>query len=276
MDDESDVRVDEDPDRGEFVLRVDGVEAGHVSVRRRRGHKTPGAIVLIHTEVDEAYGGRGLAGRLVQGGVRRRPRRGGRRRPPLSLRAALAAHPPRVPGRRARRTTGCSLGLDAPTEGGVVSDGENGPEIDPHAQPSGTGCVERDATGGWWFRLRRCAACGRIGCCDSSPGQRATRHARNAGRPILTASSPARTGSSSTATGRVPGPALAGPRHHPANQGTPGPTDRVPAGLAAPTALTPGSYPVGPKRSTRMLPSGWPASTSRVSIAPVKRAEPHR
>ena len=66
MDDESDVRVDEDPDRGEFVLRVDGVEAGHVSVRRRRGHETPGAIVLIHTEVDEAYGGRGLAGRLVQ------------------------------------------------------------------------------------------------------------------------------------------------------------------------------------------------------------------
>jgi uncharacterized protein len=66
MDETIDVRVDEEPDRGEFVLRVDGVEAGHVSVRRRKGRDTPGAIVLIHTEVDEAYGGRGLAGRLVQ------------------------------------------------------------------------------------------------------------------------------------------------------------------------------------------------------------------
>lgn len=63
---EPDVRVDEEPGRGEFVLRVDGVEAGHVDVRRRRASDARGAIVLIHTEVDEAYGGRGLAGRLVQ------------------------------------------------------------------------------------------------------------------------------------------------------------------------------------------------------------------
>ena len=66
MDEASDVRVDEDPDRGEFVLRVDGVEAGHADIRRRTTHGSSGPIVLIHTEVDEAYAGRGLAGRIVR------------------------------------------------------------------------------------------------------------------------------------------------------------------------------------------------------------------
>src|SRR4051812_21372307 len=40
-------------------------------------------------------------------------------------------------------------------------------EID--APPSGTGCVECLAMGGRWVHLRRCAECGHIGCCDSSP-----------------------------------------------------------------------------------------------------------
>lgn len=65
MGDESDVRVVQDPARDAFVLHVDGVEAGHVDVRRRRGHDGP-TIVLLHTEVDEAHAGRGLAGRLVR------------------------------------------------------------------------------------------------------------------------------------------------------------------------------------------------------------------
>lgn len=43
--------------------------------------------------------------------------------------------------------------------------------IDPTVPPSGTGCVECDAAGGWWFHLRRCARCGHIGCCDDSPSQ---------------------------------------------------------------------------------------------------------
>ena len=40
--------------------------------------------------------------------------------------------------------------------------------INPAAKPSGTGCVECLALGGWWFHLRRCAECGHIGCCDKS------------------------------------------------------------------------------------------------------------
>lgn len=30
-------------------------------------------------------------------------------------------------------------------------------EIDPEVAPSGGGCLECDAAGGWWFHLRRCA-----------------------------------------------------------------------------------------------------------------------
>ena len=51
------------------------------------------------------------------------------------------------------------------------------PGIDPRAEPSGTGCVECLADGGWWFHLRRCTQCGHIGCCDTSPQQHATAHA---------------------------------------------------------------------------------------------------
>lgn len=67
MDDTTDVRVEEDADRGAFVLRVDGVEAGRAEVHRRRGGTdVPAALVLVHTEVDDGYGGQGLGGRLVR------------------------------------------------------------------------------------------------------------------------------------------------------------------------------------------------------------------
>ncbi|HTP49089.1 MAG TPA: UBP-type zinc finger domain-containing protein [Anaeromyxobacteraceae bacterium] len=51
--------------------------------------------------------------------------------------------------------------------------------------PSGPGCVECLATGGWWVHLRRCVDCGHVGCCDSSPSKHATRHARTAKHPIV-------------------------------------------------------------------------------------------
>ena len=59
------------------------------------------------------------------------------------------------------------------------------PGIDPTIPPSGPGCVECLATGGWWFHLRRCASCGHIGCCDSSPSQHASHHAADVGHPIV-------------------------------------------------------------------------------------------
>ena len=57
--------------------------------------------------------------------------------------------------------------------------------INPEALPSGTGCKECLASGTWWFHLRRCAECGHIGCCDSSPNRHASRHATEDGHPIF-------------------------------------------------------------------------------------------
>ncbi|HEX4216670.1 MAG TPA: UBP-type zinc finger domain-containing protein [Candidatus Dormibacteraeota bacterium] len=102
--------------------------------------------------------------------------------------------------------------------------------IDPTVEPSGTGCVECESSGGWWFHLRRCAQCGHIGCCDTSPSQHATKHARESGHSVITSFEPGedwffdyRTG------GIVSGPSLASPTHHPVDQGVPGPSGRVPA-----------------------------------------------
>lgn len=47
------------------------------------------------------------------------------------------------------------------------------------------GCVECLATGGRWVHLRMCQTCGRIGCCDNSPGRHATAHHRATGHPII-------------------------------------------------------------------------------------------
>ncbi|MFE0465472.1 UBP-type zinc finger domain-containing protein [Kitasatospora sp. NPDC058965] len=40
------------------------------------------------------------------------------------------------------------------------------------------GCEDCLRTGTRWVHLRACLSCGHVGCCDSSPGQHAHRHAR--------------------------------------------------------------------------------------------------
>jgi Zn-finger in ubiquitin-hydrolases and other protein len=101
--------------------------------------------------------------------------------------------------------------------------------IDPSVPPSGTGCVECEATGGWWFHLRRCAACGHIGCCDSSPSGHGTAHATAAGHPIITSYEPGEDWFWDNETQQFyDGPRLADPQEHPHDQPTPGPAGRVP------------------------------------------------
>ena len=104
------------------------------------------------------------------------------------------------------------------------------PGIDPSVRPSGTDCVECDAEGSWWLHLRRCAQCGHIGCCDSSPGQHATAHARATSHPIMRSFEP---GENWFWDYRIEdyldGPTLADPQHHPVNQPAPGPPERLPA-----------------------------------------------
>ncbi|HEU6439516.1 MAG TPA: UBP-type zinc finger domain-containing protein [Terriglobales bacterium] len=103
------------------------------------------------------------------------------------------------------------------------------PEIDPRIPPSGAGCVECEATGGWWFHLRRCAHCGHIGCCDSSPSQHASHHAADAGHPVVRSFEPDEDWFWSYVTEEyAEGPALAPPEHHSLAQPVPGPAGRVP------------------------------------------------
>ncbi|TCO49082.1 ubiquitin-hydrolase Zn-finger-containing protein [Kribbella antiqua] len=103
------------------------------------------------------------------------------------------------------------------------------PGIDSSVTPSGTGCVECLDGGGWWFHLRRCAQCGHIGCCDSSPAQHASAHAAETGHPIVQSFEPDEDwfwhyGENAYYNG----PDLAPPQSHPDDQPAPGPTGRVP------------------------------------------------
>jgi hypothetical protein len=106
--------------------------------------------------------------------------------------------------------------------------------IDPSVAPSGTGCVECDAAGGWWVHLRRCAQCGHVGCCDSSPAQHASAHAATTGHPIVQSFEPGEDWywdyPAEDYVEPGPGaPRLADPQSRPDDQPVPGPAGRVPA-----------------------------------------------
>src|SRR5665213_1858595 len=101
--------------------------------------------------------------------------------------------------------------------------------IDPTVPPSGTGCAECLEVDGWWFHLRRCARCGHIGCCDSSPAQHASAHAAGAGHPLIRSFEPGEDWFWDYETNEYyDGPPLASPLHHPLDQPVPGPRGNVP------------------------------------------------
>ena len=47
------------------------------------------------------------------------------------------------------------------------------------------GCADCLAAGQGWLRLRICLQCGKVGCCDDSPGRHASAHAGASGHPII-------------------------------------------------------------------------------------------
>ncbi len=53
------------------------------------------------------------------------------------------------------------------------------------AAPSSSVCDECVARGDGWVHLRSCAACGHVGCCDSSKNKHATAHYRASGHPVI-------------------------------------------------------------------------------------------
>src|SRR6202142_3774801 len=101
-----------------------------------------------------------------------------------------------------------------------MSDGR----IDPTVAPSGTGCAECLASNGWWFHLRRCALCGHIGCCDTSPRQHATKHAAASGHSVIRSFEPGEDWFWDFESQQAfEGPRLVAPEHHPLDQPVPGP-----------------------------------------------------
>jgi hypothetical protein len=104
--------------------------------------------------------------------------------------------------------------------------------INTRVPPSGTGCVDCDAAEppGWWLHLRRCAQCGHIGCCDTSPAQHATAHARATRHRYIQSFEPGEDWYFDYETqDMLEGPTLVAPVAHPDDQPVPGPAGRVPS-----------------------------------------------
>jgi predicted GNAT family acetyltransferase len=84
-----DVRVVDAPQRDRYELHIDGVLAGVIEYRT-----TPGGLALVHTEVDPAFEGRGLSGRLIAGALGDVRSRGLRIRPLCAVVAGyIRRHP---------------------------------------------------------------------------------------------------------------------------------------------------------------------------------------
>lgn len=47
------------------------------------------------------------------------------------------------------------------------------------------GCEECLKIGGTWVHLRMCESCGKVGCCDDSPNQHASRHFAESTHPVI-------------------------------------------------------------------------------------------
>lgn len=104
-------------------------------------------------------------------------------------------------------------------------------EIDVEAVASGTGCADCETVEppGWWVHLRRCATCGHVGCCDTSPGQHATAHAKDTGHRYIQSFEPGEDWFYDYESGETfDGPQLAPPTARPDDQPVPGPAGRVP------------------------------------------------
>lgn len=77
-------------------------------------------------------------------------------------------------GRYGRQMSDCSHITTITLEDGVL-----GPA------PLSEGCEDCLEVGSSWLHLRRCLECGGVRCCDDSPNQHATKHARTAGHVLM-------------------------------------------------------------------------------------------
>ena len=56
--------------------------------------------------------------------------------------------------------------------------------------PKARQCDECVLIGSRWVHLRTCQQCGGTRCCDSSPNQHASKHARSSGHPVAASAEP--------------------------------------------------------------------------------------
>jgi uncharacterized UBP type Zn finger protein len=67
-----------------------------------------------------------------------------------------------------------------------VTNCEHVAQLGPEPTPSTPdGCEDCLAEGGTWVHLRLCLACGKVGCCDSSYGKHASKHAADENHPVI-------------------------------------------------------------------------------------------
>lgn len=99
----------------------------------------------------------------------------------------------------------------------------------PMSHPSVPDASSVKPTQGWWVHLRRCAECGHVGCCDTSPSQHAAAHFKQTGHPVIQSFEPGEDWFFDYEKGKgVLGGLLAEPRSRPEDQPVPGPAGRVP------------------------------------------------
>ena len=56
--------------------------------------------------------------------------------------------------------------------------------------PAGRVCDQCVAKGDTWVHLRTCLSCGRVGCCDQSKNQHATKHYQETSHPLIQSMEP--------------------------------------------------------------------------------------
>jgi phosphoenolpyruvate-protein phosphotransferase len=104
---------------------------------------------------------------------------------------SLSIAPSLIPTTKALIRT---IRLDAATQGANRPGGnmtcEHAAKVQPVPPRTPAGCEECLAAGTSWVHLRLCLTCGHVGCCDSSPGRHATRHAHVTSHPVIASYEP--------------------------------------------------------------------------------------
>ncbi len=104
---------------------------------------------------------------------------------------SLSIAPSLIPTTKALIRT---LRLDAAADGSRGPGGnmtcEHAAKVQPVPPRTPAGCGECLAAGTTWVHLRLCLTCGHVGCCDSSPGRHATRHADATSHPVIASYEP--------------------------------------------------------------------------------------